>query len=69
MKKVVTKTATVNGDFHRVDTQGNYFINSKCVNPRATLEGNEIGYNIPDLDWVEHETNIGENIWLSRQKS
>jgi len=32
--------------FHRVDAGGNYFINGKCQNPKAST-GESIGYNIP----------------------
>lgn len=67
MKQQVTKRATVKTeqggrDFHRVDTTGNYFINGKCQNPKADLEGNEIGYNIPKLEWEELPTNVAHNI-------
>lgn len=36
----------VNGNFHRVDESGNYFINRVCQNPDKD-SGKHVGYNIP----------------------
>jgi hypothetical protein len=32
-----------NGDNHLIDKTGNHFINGKCVNPKVTEIGKEIG--------------------------
>jgi len=72
MKKQTTKLFTEQlekgRNYHRVDTAGNYFINGKCQNPKADLEGNEIGYNVPELDWKVFDTDVAENVWLSNQR-